>query len=192
MCRGIERRKIFETDADREHFLERLGEILRETQTTCYAWALIPNHFHLLLRSGTVPISTVMRRLLTGYALWFNRAHRRHGHLFQNRFKSILCQEDAYLLEPVRYIHQNPIRAGLMQGVDDLTQYSFSGHSVLMARIERSWQDTDRVLSLFSKQEGAARRLYKKFVEKGIAQGKRDDLSGGGLIRSVGGWEAIK
>jgi REP element-mobilizing transposase RayT len=86
---GIERREVFETEADGEHFLERLGEILKATQTTCYAWALIPNHFHLFLRSGAVPISTVMRRLLTGYALWFNRAHRRHGHLF---FKSILCQ----------------------------------------------------------------------------------------------------
>jgi hypothetical protein len=72
-----------------------LGEILRETKTTCYAWALIPNHFHLLLRSGSIPISAIMRRLLKGYAPWFNRTHRRHGDLFQNRFKSILCQEDA-------------------------------------------------------------------------------------------------
>jgi REP element-mobilizing transposase RayT len=68
MCRGIERRRVFDTDADREHFLERLGTVLQETKTTCYAWALIPNHFHLLLRSSSGPITTVMRRLLTGYA----------------------------------------------------------------------------------------------------------------------------
>jgi len=159
MCRGIERRKVFETDADREHFLERLGEILQDTKTTCYAWALMPNHFHLLLRSGALPISTVMRRLLTGYALWFNRTHRRHGHLFQNRFRSILCQEDAYLLELVRYIHLNPIRAGLVQGMDERSRYPFSGHSVLMGRGKRSWQDSDRVLGLFSEKAGAARRL---------------------------------
>lgn len=192
MCRGIERTKVFENDADREHFLERLGEVLKDTSTTCYAWALIPNHFHLLLRSGPVPISTVMRRLLTGYALWFNRAHCRHGHLFQNRFKSILCQEDAYLLELVRYIHLNPIRAGLVQGIDDLNRYSFSGHSVLMGKAKRGWQDTESILEMFGERVGAARRWYKDFVEKGIDQGKRSDLSGGGLIRSAGGWEAIR
>ena len=87
ICRGIERRKIFDDDADRENFLERLGIILKETSTPCYAWALIPNYVHLLLRTGKVPISTVMRRLLTGYSVSFNRRHRRHGHLFQNRFK---------------------------------------------------------------------------------------------------------
>ncbi len=97
MVRGIERGEVFSSDTDRNHFLERLGAVLEDTKTLCYAWALIPNHFHLLLRTGTVPISTVMRRLLTGYALWFNRRHDRSGHLFQNRFKSILCQEDVYL-----------------------------------------------------------------------------------------------
>jgi REP element-mobilizing transposase RayT len=70
MVRGIERRKVFRDDTDRDQFLERLGMVLRETKTTCFAWALIPNHFHLLLRTGPVPISIIMRRLLTGYALW--------------------------------------------------------------------------------------------------------------------------
>jgi len=120
MVRGIERGAVFRNDADRDHFLERLGEILQDTQTLCYASVLIPNHFHLLLRTGPVPISTVMRRLLTGYALWHNLTHRRHGHLFQNRFKSILCQEDVYLLELVRYIHLNPIRAHLVGDLEEL------------------------------------------------------------------------
>jgi len=192
MCRGIEKRKVFDTDADREHFLERLCDILQDTETTCYAWALIPGHFHLLLRTGPTPISTVMRRLLTGYALWFNRAHRRHGHLFQNRFKSILCQEDTYLLELVRYIHLNPIRAGIVESFDDLALYRFSGHSVLMGSVKRAWQNTEGVLGMFGKRVGAARREYRKYVEAGIGQGKRGDLSGGGLIRSAGGWEAVK
>jgi hypothetical protein len=119
--------------------------------------------------------------------LWYNRTHRRHGHLFQNRFKSILCQEDAYLLELVRYIHLNPIRAGLVQGVDDLRPYPFSGHSVLIGRAKRAWQDTEGILGMFAVRVGTARRGYREFVEKGIAQGKRGDLSGGGLIRSAGG-----
>ena len=85
MARGIERRKIFWDDKDRASFLERLALIHEETQTQCYAWALIPNHFHILLRTGTTPLSTVMRRLMTGYAVTFNIRHRRSGHLFQNR-----------------------------------------------------------------------------------------------------------
>jgi REP-associated tyrosine transposase len=192
MCRGIERRKVFDIDADRKHFVARLGEILLESKTNCYAWALIPNHFHLLLRTGPIPISTVMRRLLTGYALWFNRAHHRHGHLFQNRFKSVLCQEDAYLLELVRYIHLNPIRAGLVQNLEDLSRYPFSGHSVLMGKVKMAWQETEGILRMFGERSGEARRRYKAFVQKGIAQGRRAELTGGGLIRSAGGWEGIK
>ncbi len=115
IVRGIERRKLFADDTDRNNFLDRIGGILIETQTSCYAWALIPNHyFHLLLRTGKVPIATVMRRLLTGHAGYFNKRHCRSGHLFQNRYKSILCQEDTYLLELVRYIHLNPLRARLI------------------------------------------------------------------------------
>jgi REP element-mobilizing transposase RayT len=107
IVRGIERRKIFYDDKDRNNLIKRLDAVLTNTQTPCFAWALIPNHFHLLLRTGTAPIATTMRRLLTGYAVSFNRRHRRHGQLFQNRYKSILCQEDTYLLELVRYIYWN-------------------------------------------------------------------------------------
>ena len=90
--RGIERRKIFRDDTDRNNFVERLGNVLTDTGTPCYAWALIPNHVHLLLKTGNVPIATVMQRILTGHAAYFNRRHKRHGKLFQNRYKSILCQ----------------------------------------------------------------------------------------------------
>ena len=93
IVRGIERRLIFSDYQDRDNFVERLGDIVTETETVCFAWALIPNHAHILLRTGQTPLSTVMRRLLTGYAVTYNRRHRRHGHLFQNRYKSILCQE---------------------------------------------------------------------------------------------------
>jgi hypothetical protein len=158
----------------------------------CYAWALLPNHFHMLLRTGSVPISTTLRRLLTGYALWFNRQHDRCGHLFQNRYKSILCQEDEYLLELVRYIHLNPLRAGLVPDLKVLDNYPYSGHSVLMAQEVRDWQHTDKVLALFAETPGTARQYYRQFVIKGIDQGKRKDLTGGGLIRSAGGWDEVK
>jgi len=110
IARGIERGKIFRDDEDRDNFIKRLGDLLTETQTKCFAWALIPNHFHLLMKTGAVPIATIMRRLLTGYAAGHNRRHFRSGHLFQNRYKSILCQQDTYLKELVRYIHLNPVR----------------------------------------------------------------------------------
>jgi len=192
MVRGIERRKIFDGDADRDHFLHRMGEILLDTQTTCFAWALMPNHFHLLLRTGNVPISTIMRRLLTGYALWFNRSRCRQGHLFQNRFKSILCQEDSYLLELVRYIHLNPLRARLVKSIQKLDMFPYSGHSTLMGGFKKSWQETDEILKLFGSKPALARRMYRQFVEQGIGQGRRNDLTGGGLVRSAGGWEGLK
>jgi REP element-mobilizing transposase RayT len=191
ISRGIERSKIFRDDADRDNFLDRLGGIVEETNTQCFAWALIPNHFHLLLKTGHVPIATIMRRLLTGYAVSHNRRHRRSGHLFQNRYKSILCQEDAYLLELVRYIHLNPIRAKTVRDIKGLDKHPYAGHSALMDKVSRNWQATQWVLGLFDKRPWMARRRYRGFVEKGISQGKRSDLIGGGLIRSGGGWTAL-
>ena len=105
--RGINRQEIFSDKKDYLKFLERFGDLLAETKTSCYAWALIPNHFHLLLRTGSQSISNVMKRLLTGHAINYNRRHGRSGHLFQNRYKSILCQEDTYLLELVRFYRLN-------------------------------------------------------------------------------------
>lgn len=192
IVRGIERCKIFSDDMDRDNFIDRVGAIVTETNTACYAWALIPNHFHLLLRTGQVPMATVMRRLLTGHAGYFNKRHRRSGHLFQNRYKSILCQEDSYLLELVRYIHLNPLRAKIIKEFNALKKFQFCGHSALMGKIEREWQETDRVLTMFGQRLSDARRQYQAFVEKGISMGKREDLTGGGLIRSMGGWQAVK
>ena len=192
ICRGIEGRTIFQNSADRNDFIERLAHIIKETETTCFAWALIPNHFHLLLKTAQVPVSKVMLRLLTGYAISFNLRHRRHGHLFQNRYKSILCQEDTYLLELVRYIHLNPVRANLVADLKTLDKYHYCGHSAVMGKLKNDWQDVDGVLRLFGKNISQARRSYKSFVLKGLNQGRRDDLTGGGLVRSVGGWESLK
>ena len=192
ICRGIQRCRIYRDDSDRQDFLSRLGRILVETRTTCYAWALVPNHFHLLLRTGDVPISIVMKRLLTGYAVRFNRRHRRCGHLFQNRYKSILCQEDAYLLELVRYIHLNPLRAKLVVSMAELDHHEFCGHGVILGKQQKDWQDVDKLLGMFGKRVAEARRNYRAYVEQGIEMGRRADLIGGGLIRSSGGWQAVK
>ena len=225
MARGIERRKIFLNDNDRKSFLERFASILEETQRQCYAWALIPNHFHLLLRTGPTPLSNVMRRLMTGYAVTFNKRHKRAGHLFQNRYKSVICEETPYLLELIRYIHLNPLRASLVKDLKELDKYPWTGHSTILGRrknplipeppandfplssgkgkkqkenpenpvnpvkkekllAEKTIED---VLLQFDQTEKTARKSYREFVEKGIRHGTREDLQGGGLVRSAGG-----
>ena len=192
MIRGIERRKIFKDDKDRENFLERLSKLLPEAQTACYAWTLMPNHAHLLLRTGNVGISTLMRRLLTGYAVSFNRRHNRHGQVFQNRYKSIICQEDIYLKELVRYIHLNPLRAKIVLNITELNRYPYSGHSVLIGNKKRPWQNSRYVLRYFGGKVSGARKSYLAYVKAGIEQGRRPELVGGGLIRSLGGWSEVK
>jgi putative transposase len=192
IIRGIERKRIFQDDQDRNAFLDRLGLLLLESKTSCFAWALLPNHVHLLVRSGVIPVAGVMRRLLTGYAVTYNGRHHRHGVLFQNRYKSILCQEDRYLLELIRYIHLNVLRARVVGSLGVLDHYPYSGHSVIMGFRKREWQDVDTVLGYFGRREKAARRKYRKYVEEGVRQGRRPDLVGGGLIRSLGGWEGVQ
>lgn len=192
IVRGIDRTAIFRDDTDYANFLLRFGRLLTESSTPCLAWALMSNHVHLLLRTGRVPISTLMRRLLTGYALQFNRRHQRHGVLFQNRYKSILCEEEPYLLALVRYIHLNPLRAGLVEDIAALRSYPRCGHSALMSEVPRAWQDADYILRFFDGQRRKARKAYERFVAEGVDQGRRPELVGGGLIRSAGGWAGIK
>jgi len=185
MVRGIEKRDIFLDDDDKALFVERLSTLLIATGTECLAWALLSNHFHLLLRPQSTKLATFMRRLLTGYAVVFNRRHGRSGHLFQNRYKSIVCDQDAYLLELVRYIHLNPLRAGLVESVDGLDSYPWSGHAVILGNRELAGQKVAEVLQMFGKRKERARKLYRTFIEDGIKQGKRDELVGGGLRRSL-------
>ena len=192
IVRGIEEKAIFRDVVDRKDFLKRLGVILLDTETSCYAWVLMRNHVHLLLRTGLAPIATVMRRLLTGYAVSFNHRYRRHGHLFQNRYKSFLCEEQLYLKELVRYIHLNPLRAKAVKDINQLKRYAFCGHSVLMGKRKKDWQDCRYVLRLFGESVSAARRSYGAYVAEGVSQGRRSDLVGGGLVRSVGGWSTLK
>ena len=192
IIRGIERKEIVKDDHDRQNFVNRMGTIALETGTLIYAWALMTNHAHIFLRSSSSGISRYMRRLLSGYAISYNRRHRRHGHLFQNRYKSIICEEDPYFKELVRYIHLNPLRANIVENPVELDSYRYCGHSVLMGKEKNDWQDLNYVLKLFGTKEGEAKRNYRQFVKKGIVLGRRPELVGGGLIKSQGGWSAVK
>jgi REP element-mobilizing transposase RayT len=192
MIRGIERREIFRDDEDRDNLLERISILIPETQSQCYAWALMPNHAHFLFRTGNKGLSTLMRRLLTGYSVSFNRRHKRHGQLFQNRYKSIVCQEDVYLKELVRYIHLNPIRRKTIFDMDELNNYFYTGHSALMGKKKCEWQECKYVLGNFGRNMREARKRYLSYMKAGLDQGRRPELVGGGMIRSLGGWEAAK
>ena len=191
MVRGINRSPIFQDNQDRQRFLDRLGSEVTEGNCSVYSWVLMENHAHILFKSGRHGISTVMRKLLTWYAQYFNRRHRRTGHLFENRYRSVLCDEETYLLALVRYIHLNPVRAGVVSTLDELNRYPWSGHRAIMGNKVIPWMSVDDVLTRFGKRVGAARREYQQFVEEGMGMGRVPELTGGGLVRSMGGWSKV-
>ncbi|MFA5028549.1 MAG: transposase [Candidatus Methylomirabilota bacterium] len=191
MVRGIERTAVFRDDIDRADFLARLAALAESGALTVYAWALLPNHAHLVVRTGARPLARSMRSLLTGYAGAFNRRHKRVGHLFQNRYKSIVVEAEAYLLELVRYLHLNPLRAQVLPELRRLDRYPWTGHSALLGTVPRPWQDTATILAQFGPTLRRARHAYRTFVAAGVPQGRRPDLQGGGLLRSLGGWQAV-
>ena len=189
--RGIERTQIFREDTDRADFVTRLAALCETGHLGVYAWALMPNHFHLLVRTGTSPLFRSMKKLLTGYVVNFNRRHKRVGHLFQNRYKSIVVEAEPYLLELTRYIHLNPLRGDLVPDLATLRRYPWTGHAALAGGAKLDWQDTATVLAHFGRTRRRATQRYEVFVREGIPQGRRPDLGGGGLVRSLGGWAQV-
>jgi REP element-mobilizing transposase RayT len=192
MVRGIEGNNIVTDDVDRDFFVSRMGMVAAATKTKIYAWALMTNHAHILLRSSDEGLSSFMRKLLTGYASWYNRRHQRHGHLFQNRYKSIVCEEEPYFLKLVGYIHLNPLRAGLVGSLEELQYYRWCGHAVMMNRLQHDWHDRRYVLGYFGEHEAQAREAYREFVAEQVGLGSQPELTGGGLIRSEGGWSEVR
>jgi REP element-mobilizing transposase RayT len=191
MVRGIDKTDIFRDDEDKARFLERLGQNVEEGKCSVYAWVLMSNHVHILFQSGKDGISTTMRKLLTWYAQYFNRKHRRTGHLFENRYKSILCDEDNYLIALIRYIHLNPVRANIVTTLAELDRYPWSGHRTLIGKAKHTWMDVAHVLSTFGSTRRKAVNEYRRFMREGLGQGRLPELTGGGLIRSKGGWSQV-
>lgn len=193
MGRGIDQTSIFRDDNDRDDFLSRLAILAGREQVTVYAFALMPNHFHLLMRPLLMPLPRFMSRLLTGYSMRFNRRHGRRGHLFQNRYKSIVVEEERYLLQLIRYIHLNPLRAGIVNSLAELAPYPYTGHSALLGLYPCPWLQSDETLSNFAPTAKPARRILLKFMNDGLASGARPDpsendkkfLDGNGDDRSV-------
>jgi len=191
MVRGIDKSNIFRDTKDKARFLERLGQNVQAAKCSVYAWVLMDNHAHILFRSGKSGISAVMRKLLTWYAQYFNRRHGRRGHLFENRYKSILCDEDNYLITLVRYIHLNPVRAGIIKTTAEMDNYPWSGHRSIIEKAKYPWMDTATVLAQFGSTKRKTILEYRRFIEEGMHQGHDSQFYGGGLVRSLGGWSNV-
>ena len=180
IVRGVAQSDIFDDDRDRNDFVSRLGSLLSETKTLCYAWALLDNHVHLLLLPTEQPLARLMRRLLTGYAVSYNLRHNRAGHLFQNRYKSIVCDDEIYRLELLRYIHLNPLKAGIVDDFDGLARYLWCGHQQLIGAAPYQLLATTKLLPLFAKRKKAAVTRYLEFLADGLKADKAGKLSRGG------------
>jgi REP element-mobilizing transposase RayT len=191
MVRGINKANIFEDSEDKSRFLERLGQNVLEGKCSVYAWVLMDNHVHILFKSGKHGISAIMRKQLTWYAQYYNRRHKRSGHLFENRYKSILCDEDNYLLALVRYIHLNPLRANIVKTIEELNRYPFCGHRTILGKAKYPWMDADYVLLQFGSNRRKGLIEYRKFMGEGVGLGRQPELTGGGLLRSLGGWSQV-
>ncbi len=146
MGRGLERRHIFSSNDDKIDFLERLGIALEQTDSECLAFAIMSNHYHLLIRVSLSPLSHLMSKLLSGYATYYNHRKKRSGYVFQNRFKSILCDADNYLLEFIRYIHLNPLKANMVNTLAQLDCYRWTGHADIMGKHAQPWHNQKAVL----------------------------------------------
>ncbi|MBS1104926.1 MAG: transposase [Deltaproteobacteria bacterium] len=162
IVRGVDRREIFLDDADRVAYCERLSLVFLEDGASCLAWALMPNHLHMVVRTGPRPLARVMHRVGTRYARYFNDRYGRVGHLFQGRYKAIAVTDDEYLATLVYYVHANPLRAGLVASVDELDRHRWTGHAALVGCAPAApFHDTREALRLFDEDEALARTTVR-------------------------------
>jgi REP element-mobilizing transposase RayT len=164
--RGNERQAIYAENGDFELFLSLLANVCGQYNWVVHAYCLMTNHYHLLVETPDANLSKGMRQLNGTYTQAFNRKHQRVGHLFQGRFKSILVDQDAYLLELSRYIVLNPVRAKMVSTPDDWPWSSW--HSMMGNTPSPDWLATDNLLGMFAKQRKTAQKKYADFVQQGI------------------------
>jgi len=165
MMRGIDGARIFLDTGDHQSYVDRLARVLVDGGAPCFAWALMPNHVHLVLRSDSGNLSRLMRQLNTGHALWFNRRWNRRGYLFQGRFRSRLVESDADLMGLVRYVNGNPLEGGLVSSLDALARFPWSGHGSLVgARSPLPFESVADTLALFDPESARARRRLLEWM----------------------------
>jgi len=173
IARGNGGQKVFREDGDYRLYLEFLQEYKKRFGFYLYGYALMPTHQHLLIEAGETALSKVMQSLQFRYTRNFNIKYRTWGHLFQGRYKAILCERDSYFLELSAYLHLNPVRAGL---VEDPSKYPWSSYPSYMGQEKGDLVDRDFLFSQFSVKRSVARREYEQFVKSRMGQGHRDDF----------------
>jgi REP element-mobilizing transposase RayT len=188
MLRGNGGQDIFSSSADRSRFYLLLQEGIERYRCRIHAFCLMNNHVHLLIEVGTIPLSRFMQNLSFRYTRYANSEKNKTGHLFQGRYKALLIDGDSYLLELTRYIHCNPVRAGLTAGPDT---YRWSSHQTYLGRNSIPWLTTELVLGQFAARLGKARRLYHDFVQEGIMEARRQEFHTGTYEGRILGDEAF-
>ncbi len=189
ITRGNHQEAIFHDDLDRGHYLGRLEHYRRRYGFTLYAYVLMTNHVHLLIETAQSPLFKIMHGLQFTYAQYYNRRYEAAGHLFQGRYKAILCDRDAYLLELVRYIHLNPART---EASLDPWRYPWSSHAAYMGKPSAVTVETSFALRQFAPRLGQARRAYRGFLANGLAQGDQPQYEDPGDQRVLGGEEFVR
>lgn len=167
IVRGNHRQKTFTSESDYQAYLERLARYRRQYGYAIYAFCLMPNHVHLLVQSSAHPLAKFMQGLQQSYTQYFNKRHEKTGHLFEGRYKAILCQEDPYLLELIRYIHLNPVRAGMVKTPE---QYTHTGHHAYVQGKATEIIAPAKVLDMLGGSRG-----YRRFVQDGIDGGHQEE-----------------
>ena len=173
ITRGNNRQQIFHSAGDHEKFLSLLARQKIKVPFFLYSYCLMSNHVHLLIERQASTVGRIMQRLLTGYAQYYNRRYQRVGHLLQGRYKAVLCQSDRYLSELVRYIHLNPVRAGMVDMPED---YEYSSHRAYLDMEAAGIVDVDPVLRHFGAKKRPARENYRQFVSAGMSRGHCEEL----------------
>jgi len=192
-ARGNEKRPIFRIEKDFLRFVSRFERIHERHGIVIHAYVLMTNHYHLLLETPRANLSAALHDLNTAYTNYFNRRHDRVGHLFQGRYRSIVVEKDPYLLELSRYIHLNPVRAGMVKRPE---AYRWSSYpSYLSSEYCPEWLRREDILGQMDKSPVKGRRKYRQFVEEGLGREIRDPLKAvmGGI--ALGGetfWEEVR
>lgn len=190
MSRCLDHCRLFSDDEDRAYFVSLLDIYLQRTNTRCYAWVLMRNHYHLLIRCSDHELWELMKPLNMRYAQYHQKKTHRRGALFMDRYKSIVTQDQNYVQELVRYVHLNPIRAGICANMEELKSYAWSGHGALIGKQHRRFQDTTAVLRRFGHNKKSARLEYCRYLDKGLKESATEDTLLSLVRKSNAGSEA--
>ena len=161
MVRGTNRQTIFEDDEDYEKFIDTIRKVKEKSGFKIYGYCLMGNHVHLLLHEGNESISLSMQRICSSFVYWYNWKYDRYGHLLQERFKSEVVESESYLITVLRYIHQNPIKAGI---IDSIEGYRWSSYREYLEK--ENIIDTEIILKLFSMKREKAKKEFDKYMKE--------------------------